>query len=305
MTLVGRAVRLVQQLTPTPIASAEILSAGRMTLKAKVILADQRELLVRFYPPGREAIAEFEPALLARLRDAGASVPAPLASSAQTGEAFLIYEMLPGWSLDYLIARLSSSQLETVANAVYQQLSILASLDVSGWGDMDSAACATFESWHAFVFSTTDGQGFSNLPGWLVDATETLRFIAGTRMAPPRSTLVWTDISPENIIVDGKGHFVGLIDFESVMALEPGATLGYLDARYRSTRFHRIFESSFPVDQATPHARSIYALIRALRILPHRWKPLLNGGVRDPLHIVLPGLEEACKDLLNWGKIAC
>lgn len=305
MAIVGHAVQLVQQVTPTPVADAEILAAGRMTLKAKVTLADQRELLVRFYPPGREAIAEFEPALLARLCDAGANVPAPLASSAEVGEAFLIYEMLPGWSLDHFMTSLTKSQLERIANAVYQQLAILGRLDVSGWGDMESATCATSESWRDFVLSTTDGQRFSNLPGWLVDATETLRFIAKTRMALPRSTLAWTDMSPENIIVDAEGHFVGLIDFESVMALEPGATLGYLDARYRSTRFHSIFASAFSVDEATPHIRSIYALIRALRILPHRWKPLPTGARRDPLHIFLPGLEEACKELLNWGRTSC
>lgn len=293
--------RLTKQVTQAPVIHAEVLTAGRMTLKVKVVLADQRELLVRFYPPGREAIARFEPALLARLHSVNASVPTPLTSSAQTNEAFLIYEMLPGWSLDHFMTRLTDVQLEKIAGSVSEQLALLASLDVTGWGDMDSATSAIFGNWQAFVASTIDGQQFSNEPDWLIDAIDSLRSIAGTRVMPSRSTLVWTDISPENIIVDADGCFAGLIDFESVMALEPVAALGYLDARYHSTRFHRFFESSIFKGKECECLRSIYTIIRALRILPHIRKPLLTGGVRDPIHIMLPGLKDACKYITSKG----
>lgn len=302
MASIEQAVRRVRKLTSTPVADAQILTAGHMTLKVKVTLADERELLVRSYPPGRETIAEFEPELLERLLQAGASVPTPLSYSTHFSDAYLIYEMLPGVSLDRFITRLTSGELERVAQAVFEQLTILASLEVSGWGDMKSAVCADCDTWRAFVFSLNLSQLYPNAPSWLVKATDKLRWIAETRVAPLRSTLVWTDLSPENIIVNEKGHFIGLIDLESVMALEPDATYGYLDARYRFTRFHQFFTSPFLIGAKSQDLRSIYALIRALRILPHRLEPLPAGGVRDPLHIFLPGLEEACKNVLNLGR---
>lgn len=301
--LVDQALEIIREHLTVPVVSAEPLRAGRMTRKVRIELMDGRMLLVRFYPRGRETVATFEPQILKHLHRAGAMVPLPIISSARPGNAFLVYEMLQGVSLDTCIDRLSDAELDELAKSVAAELFILACIPVSGWGELVSVDRAGADDWPTFLHEVTSANFGASRPAWLPEALSALRRIAATRIEPVRATLVWTDISPDNIIVNEAGGFVGLIDFESVMALEREALPGYLDARYHGTRFQRCFADALTLWHGSPELIALYAVIRALRMLPYQNEPLLAGGARDPLDKLLPGLDQACHTVAKWGRI--
>lgn len=301
--LVDQALEIIREHLNVPVVSTELLRAGRMTRKVRVGLMDGRVLLVRFYPRGRETVATFEPQILKHLHRAGAKVPLPITSSDRPGHAFLVYEMLQGASLDTCIDRLSDAELESIAKSVARELFILASFPVAGWGDLVSPDRAGADDWPTFIYEVTSANFGASWPAWLPEALSALRRIAATRIEPVCATLVWTDISPDNIIVSEAGAFVGLVDFESVMALEREALLGYLDARYHGTRFQRCFAEALTPWNGSPRLTALYAVIRALRMLPYQNEPLLAGGARDPLDKLLPGLDQGCRTVVEWGRI--
>lgn len=190
---------------------------------------------------------------------------------------------------------MSDLQVRNVAAACKDQLKTLSRLPVEGWGDLVTIERAEQETWDKFVTATVAAvKSLSAHP----DLDAAVAFIANIRRKPCCSpSLVWTDISPENIIVDQKGCFAGIVDLESVMALEPAATRGYLLARYARTRFGAIFKEALQDWANSPALDLVYAVIRGLRLLPHQATPLPSGLARDSLDVVLPGLNIAAQSL--------
>jgi aminoglycoside phosphotransferase (APT) family kinase protein len=267
-----------------------------MTVKVELQTKAGDRFLVRMYPPGREFVSHYEPALLRGLYGAGASVPEPIASSCQGPRPYLVYRMIPGKSLDQRIDALSDLQVRRVAEACVEQLRILSNLPADGWGDLVSSTRANQSSWAQFVASTAAAVEPIRMGPQLARATHFLRRIS--RNTADRSSLAWTDLSPENIIVDRAGRFTGIVDLESVMALEPAATRGYLSARYTGTRFGALFQEALDSWVGGSLLDPVYAVIRGLRLLPYQGTLLPGGHARDPLDVLLPGLEEAARTLV-------
>jgi aminoglycoside phosphotransferase (APT) family kinase protein len=299
----ARAVALVRDATGEDIGLATPLTSGRMTYKVAVETKRGRHCIVRIYPAGREHVADFEPVLLVRMRDIGMAVPKLLGWSGSSSPLpHLIYERLPGQSLSAAMAEMNEAGLERVCGRMMAQLALLASLPVNGFGDLTDGRAARHGTWAHFIREVLDPPlaPIADKPA-LRQARDVLKTFAAQRAEPGPPVLVWTDISPENVIVGNDGEFAGLIDFEGVMALEPAATLGYLQARYENTRFAGICDALMPAAARDTALAAIYTLVRALRVQPYLGLNLPAGGKRERLDEFLPGLRTACNYLIQWG----
>lgn len=299
-SLADRAAAIIAQAVGHAPDDVAVVPAGRMTFKYAVTVG-ATVYIVRFYPRGREHIARFEPTLVERLRQAGLAVPRVVSWGEPSDTLpFMAYERLAGVSLDSCIDGLSDEQLDRICQDMEEQLARLSCLPVAGFGDLVGPGEGSSPDWRSFVAVAAAGT---------TDAVATRPYLAAARDAllavrPPRraiATLSWTDISPENVIVDGRCEFVGLIDFEGTLALQPEAHLGYCAARYIGTRFH---DACFKASRIAPedsHWPAYYAVIRGLRILPYLDMAMPAGSGRDRLEDFLPGLQPACEEVVRWG----
>jgi aminoglycoside phosphotransferase (APT) family kinase protein len=277
-----------------------------MTRKFAVSTNLEKTFVVRFYPSGREQIAKFEPSLLLRMHALGLKVPAVIAFSEECDPhsvAYVAYEKLRGESMDRCLHRLSVQQISKICSHIQEQTDLLASLPVLGFGDLLDSASAKHAGWKSFMLETLSASipQIAGVPEPLWRARATLLDSVEKYICPSVSALTWADISPENVIIGKDGKFVGLIDFEGTLALEPLATLGYLKARYEGTAFYRAFLAHQEISTVKDHRVSLYAVVRALRITPYLQLPLPAGQKRDPLEVFLPGLRSSCEDIVFNG----
>ncbi len=283
------------------------LGAGVMTFKVRVTTDRNRTYIVRIYPRGREHVAGFEPLLLVRMRGCGAAVPEVVSwSGPESALPHLVYEMIPGRSLDSCLALLSDAELERICALLLEQLALVSRLSVDGFGELRNAERARSLGWKDFIGGVVAAPIATSVPDRhrLERARAALLAVSERRHATIVPCLVWTDISPENVIVDEKGQFAGLIDFEGAMVLEREATLGYLEARYQGTRFHRTCRSLTTLAEERRGLPALYAVVRALRLQPYLERALPTGEARDRLDEFLPGLRTACEELIEWGERA-
>jgi aminoglycoside phosphotransferase (APT) family kinase protein len=305
LDLAAEAARLVREATGSGVSRVDPILSGHMTFKLSVTSDSGRVYIVRIYPKGREHIARFEPALLARLRECGAAVPNVVGwSGAESALPHLVYEKIAGESLDRRLGALAMPGLERICAQMAAQLAILSTLPVDGFGDLIGVDRAAQPRWQDFVETVVAApvSAVSTDRALLEEARAAMESLKEARADDVARSLVWTDISPENIIVDSDDRFAGLIDFEGTMALEPEATLGYLEARYCGTPFHRACRALMPVAPERRRLPSFYAVVRALRLQPYLQMELPAGGRREPLDKFLPGLEDACRQVIEWGE---
>lgn len=298
--LAHRAAAIIAEALAQAPSEVVAVNAGRMTFKYEVTVGE-KVYIVRFYPRGREHIARFEPALVRRLEQHALSVPRVLCWT-ETVEPlpFMAYERLPGVSLDTCLDSLSDQQLDQICVAMNDQLTRLTALPIAGYGDLTGSDVACNPDWKSFIASAAgSSEAVANRP-YLAAARAVL--LASPPPTRASAALAWTDISPENIIVDDDGDFAGLIDFEGAMALQPEANLGYCLARYRGTRFYDACARAARIAPGDRHWPAFYAVIRGLRILPYIDMEMPAGGTRDRLEDFLPGLEPACIEVLEWGR---
>ena len=303
--LAVEAARIVKRATGFGVNSVHPILSGYMTFKLTVTTDAGSDYIVRIYPKGREHIARFEPGLLIRLHDMGAAVPKVLCwSDTDPALPYLVYEKIAGDSLDRRLHHISMTELERVCLQMSEQLKILSELSVEGYGELLDAKHAGHTSWCDFIAEVVAApiSAVSTDRTLLVEARTALQSLTKRPAADVMRSLVWTDISPENIIVDADNRFAGLIDFEGTMALEPEATLGYLEARYYETPFHLLCRKVMPIESDRRYLPAFYAVVRALRLQPYLPGALPAGGSRDPLDKFLPGLEYACRQVIEWGE---
>ena len=304
------ATSIVERATGGRVSSVTRILRGVMAFKFQVRTERHGSYVARFYPPGREGVADYEPQVLLRAHEAGLRVPRVVAH-AGAGPAcdapYVLYEMLEGAPLDECLTRFSENELEHLASEVHAQLDILASLRIAGFGGLVDGTAGQFASWTQLFQEAFDDfhrlDGASSAPA-LDEAVKALERLLKLAKPPAESRLAWGDLSPDNIIV-GSGHeLVGLIDFEGVLGAEPILSLGYFEARYPGSRFCAALKRAFSAGSDDSADRvAIYTVLRALRIWPYLSGPLPTGRRRMPLESFLPGLPAAIERVCSAQSI--
>lgn len=302
--------RIVTQVSGEAITQVTRVATGVMTFKYFVESADGHRYVVRFYPRERAAVVGYEPDVVRRCRAHGMRVPEVLASSRTGPKAslqYMIYKMLPGISLDLRLAVLTPQALSRICSGLIAELRVLNGIEISGFGDLVDGTRARFDSWLSFVGRTfivgvAAARAQSLLPSKLLDAVNLIGQNLDRFAYAGQPALCWGDISPQNIIVSEDEELVGLVDFEGVLGAEFDLHLGYLRAKYAGTDFYSTLAAAWPGgrDKAASARAALYALVRALRLVPHGRAPLPTGIQREPLEIFLPGLKEAIDESLRW-----
>lgn len=276
---------------------------GVMTIKYAVELSAGQRLVVRFYPPSRAHVINYEPDVLGRCARAGVPVPDVISDSRsgiRSPLPFLVYRMIDGVPLAERLISLDQHGLATIAGDITAQLMAIGRLPMTGYGDLLTAERARFGTWQEFVWTTIQeavriGQRQRLFgEGALTPLTTILERVERCLPATAPS-LTWGDVSPENILVDRDDRLAGLIDFEGALSADPTLNLGFCYARYVGTPFFDAILRAWPHPlQADDWQRVyLYAAVRGLRIVPYASGPLPTGLPRSALEEVLPGFRTA------------
>ncbi|HEX6087533.1 MAG TPA: phosphotransferase [Thermoanaerobaculia bacterium] len=300
------AVSIIRALTGRA-ATAERIQHGVMTFKYTVDSGGGARFIVRFYPPGREDVVEYEPDVVRRCRSGGLRVPEVVADS-RSGPpaplAYMAYRMINGIALRNRLADMGDREMHSVCRSVAEQLHAMAEVRIDGYGELTSVHEAQYTTWQAFIRAAFEGgidaAGRRMLfKDPLIETLQTVCDHIYRFAAPQAPVLTWGDVSPDNIIVHG-GRLAGLIDFESVLGGEPELNLGYVRARYRETPFYKALLEHWPyVDHDQPRT-ALYVVVRGLRLLIHRCEPLPTGERRQGTESFLSDFEAAANELRAW-----
>ncbi len=298
---------VVCRLLREPVASTRRLPHGVMTYKFVVQLASGEAYVVRFYPPARQWVIEFEPDLLRRCRSAGARTPEVVADS-RTGPPadlnYVIYRLIPGKPLSSCYNQLSARMKCDLIEAVVEQIVLLHLLPMQGFGGLRDAERATSDSWEAFLTHSIR-RGLACLkaqkglaPEYIQKLERILRHL-DSLWVDATPGLIWADVKLDNILVDQHQRFAGLLDFESCLSGDSLVNLGYCFASYGDHSFSQLLVQAWP-DPLDDHARRrlyLYAILRAMRLAPHLRQELPTGRRRLPLEVILPGFHHAILSL--------
>jgi aminoglycoside phosphotransferase (APT) family kinase protein len=306
--LARSAATIVLQAIGKAVGDVRQIASGVMTQKFKVTTVSGENYIVRFYPASRSHVREYEPDLLRRCNSLGIRVPEVVADSsgdASTAGGYMVYKMLPGVSLSERLDHVGPQELTVVSRRIIDELKKLSRLQITGFGDLLNDRKAKLSSWYEFVRQTFDlGLKASHERDLLSQELLNSLTLIGGRLdrfsRPVQPTLAWGDLSPENVIVDLNGKFVGLIDFEGVLAAEFDLSLGFLRARCIGTPFYNAMAYNWPPNQFDQPRIELYVLVRALRLLQYSKGPLPTGVVRDPIELFLPAFHSSVNDMMDW-----
>lgn len=303
----SEAARIVSELTGSRIRDARRIEHGVMTFKYQLDTDHGERYMARFYPPGREAVVECEPGLLARCRAAGLPVPEVIGDSRSGPRAplnYVVYRAIDGEMLSHYLMRGDQGRSATLAQELADLLAALAQVSFDGFGELSGPATARHGSWTEFVAASWQ-EGLAALErGRLVDVgvIASIRSIAGRAgLARPveRGQLAWGDISFDNILVDRDGAIAGLIDFESCLSGDPLATLGYAYAAHGHQPFCEAVIHASGLSPRDHKSVLFYTVLRGLRLAPYLHKPLPTGHARDHLFQIFPAMLPALAQLTS------
>lgn len=301
--------RIVSAISGRKIRSTQAILRGVMTFKCLVETVSEERFIVRFYPPGRQAVLNCEPDLLARCRGSGLPVPTVI-GDARTGPkaalAYVAYRMIDGATLSEAMPHLTAGQQQVLASELARCLFELRQIEHHGYGELVTADSADDVSWPAFV-KRSFYDGIESLEQTrLIDSSALLRLRelvtrTSNHLDWQSSQLVWGDITFANIIIDSSGRLAGLIDFESSLSGDPLATLGYCFACHGNHPFWEALVQRWPqaLDAAARKRILLYAILRGLRLAPYLDRPLPTGHPRDALFEIFPGMKLAIQTLTN------
>lgn len=282
---------------------------GVMTFKVIAEMPGEQRYIVRFYPTDRSHIVAFEPDLMRIAFELGVSAPDVVTDSRigpNAPMAYVVYRMICGERLTDKWAELSQWQKNRLVSEIVENLDLLTSIRVSGYGELTTANQARHTSWDEFLgLSVRVGVKAARLHGELPESIlrsiERLETEYSEFAHCDNTTIAWSDISPDNIIVNSQGELAGFIDFEGMLSGDRVLTLGYLYARYYETDFAKLILDSYSSVADEPFFRKVYffAVLRGLRLLPHLDRPLPTGVQRLPVSQIFPGFAPALQNLLR------
>jgi Ser/Thr protein kinase RdoA (MazF antagonist) len=273
-----------------------------------VALASGERFILRFYPPGREAVIDYEPDLLQRSAEVGLPVP-DVVIDARFGPRspwpYLVYRRLEGSTLGDCWSELDATARRRAARELAAALELLHTLAIEGWGELVTAWHARESSWEQFVCGAIDegvvvARDSRALSPDLLVAIVSIRAGLGSIAPPERSGVVWADVSPDNVLIDRDGGLAGLLDFESCVGGELCTNLGYCLAAQMGTGFYEALRDAWGAEPTELEAARIelYAVVRAMRIAKFADRgPMPAGGPRPTVEAFLPGLRPAAESL--------
>lgn len=289
--------------------SVERIGQGVMNYMFKVRAEAEDLCIVRIYPPGREKVAKYEPDLIERLHALGCLVPriTGYSTTATPGRpAHLVYRYIPGHSLQAHRHLMTRGQLETLARAIAENLELMASHRVSGYGGLITADSADDDT--ALEFCTRSlsrgieaAKATGVLSAEVIDQLESLLGSLGERVVALDGALAWGDLALSNILVDEGGRLTGLIDFESCFALDRALSIGYFRAIAPDDELLRLLiEASRSLGCELDERRiNLCAVLRAARMARFAHTALPSGVAQRPVSALLPGAMTALARLIE------
>jgi aminoglycoside phosphotransferase (APT) family kinase protein len=286
------------------------IETGVMTHKYLVSAQGNEQFVVRFYPRARSFVVEYEPDIVRRCRAHGVRVPEVIADSRSgpsAGLAYMAYRMIPGTTLQERIEKGVQTEFGLVCPEIVAQLQLLGEIRMEGYGDVLNGTRAASPTWIEFMQKSFAAGLSAAIARHLltpahVDAITVIRKCLDVFAAPESARLAWGDFSPENVIVDQRGQLAGFVDFEGVVAADFDLSLGYLRARYAASHFYSAMVRHWPSRCPGEPRTALYALVRALRLLPHSGEPLPVGCEREPIEVFLPDIGSAVDEVLAWVR---
>lgn len=258
-----------------------------------------KKYIIRAYPNSRAKTVGYEPEVLKALNQASVKSPKFIARSEPgASKAYMIYEYLPGRTLDDVFDSLSPEKQEALANEIVDNLLKIYQIQVEGFGPLVDSFKGSFDEWRKFVFYIY-GNGINHvrkIAGLHSEMLQTFEASFQTNLiqnSNPKG-LVWLDFHPQNIIVTDDGRLSGFIDFEEMLYGDIELALGYLYAREGSSTFYKAVIESYGSIMATPIKERLesFAIFRVFRIAPYLSKELPTGAKRDSLFKIFQGMNE-------------
>lgn len=256
---------------------------GVMTDKYSFRHAD-KEYIIRCYPKNRSWLAEVEFHYMELLQGNGVKCPVPIDKWQNGGQAYLLYEKLPGSTLGEVYSQLTEDQKENLCKEIVNNYNKIASISLTSYGIVKAGNSFSHSSWKEFIkdsindalslFQKEGNKAKIAIGEGLLEYSE--------KQDVNEAHLVWSDFSVDNIIVNADGKLAGFIDFEGLMAGDSLLGLGYLIAHEKKSDFvSRIIRLSRVEDKQ--EIIDFYSVIRFCRLLPYAKNNLPNGERRMPI----------------------
>lgn len=270
------------------------IDKGVMTDKYEFV-SQQKRYIVRCYPEKRSWLAEVEYQYLDLFKRKGIKAPHGYLYNTQ-GQAFLVYEKLPGQSLTEVYADLTTEEKDSLCKEIVANYKKIAEISCDKFGALEETGSFSSNSWNEFLLSeiskaTRIFQDKQNIilkmiSMGLSDYAKFFKVDTGQ--------LVWSDFSTDNIIVKD-GHLVGFIDFEGLLAGDSLLGLGYLLAHEQKSDFVNRILTHYGVDGKSKDL-DFYAVFRYIRQTPYLESALPNGTQRDSAFAFLPYVPQIMYD---------
>ena len=302
------ATRIVCEFTGANWAEVVQIPYGVMTWKFRVDTPSGEAFVVRFYPPGREQVVDYEPDVLRRCAKAGLPVPKVKIDSRtgpQAPRPYVMYKWIRGNTLLERWSTIPTSMRLRMASRLTQLMYNLNALSAEGYGDLITATEARNYSWRAFLRrSLKEGiegtRGTSALSKQLIDDVEVILENFHTIELPAQGGLLWGDVSPANVLIDENYQLAGLLDFEGALVGDVALNLGYCFAGHYPSDYYQAIRSAWPetVTEELSLRIDLYAVVRGMRFAKYSHKPNLPAGQNKALiEEYLPGLKTAASKL--------
>lgn len=297
------AAMLVTEIVNLPVHRVERLSMGVSTHTFSVLCSSGTKYVVRFYPPTRFRVVEYEPDLLRRCKQTGAKVPEVITDSRIGPVAelpYMVYKMIEGVPLSQRYGLVSPYRQEGIGRQLVESLKILHEIKFAGFGELIDSRRARWGSWKEFV-GRSIAEGLMSvrqhrlLPSKMLDDLARVNEQLERFLVEVSPGLIWGDIGMDNIILDDQDRLAGLIDFEGALSGENLVSLGYCKAKYGGDRFYETILRAWPepLDENKRKRIELYAILRALRVAPFAHEALPTGYQRAPLATIFPNLQLA------------
>ena len=145
---------VVKKISGVSVIQVKQINRGVMTFKFAVLLPTGEEWLVRFYPPSRSFVVDYEPDILHRCAEVGLPVPEVIGDSRtgpRTPLQYMVYKMIKGVPLSEKFPELTTASRSEIAEKLVICLCTLQEIPMIGFGDLADGTRAQFESWQAFI----------------------------------------------------------------------------------------------------------------------------------------------------------
>jgi len=306
---------IVAVLTGHDVQQARPIDAGVMTWKCHVVTQDGSEFVVRFYPPGRAQVLQFEPDVIQRCHAHGMRCPDLVGDARQGPPAtwpYIVYRHIQGVPASQVWPGLTVAHRAALALQVVGQVQSMATLSTAGCGELLDAHRGRHAHWRDFIADGFDaGLHAARQHPVLSDAAlNDAQWVRDRLQDIPLDDshgLLWADVSLDNVIVSTDGALAGLIDFESTLSGDALLNLGYAFARSPSGEavtlarhdFHAHLHASWGVTDTASDVRiRLYAMLRVMRLLRYSATQTMPAGTpRARVEQHFPGFQRAATEL--------